>query len=282
MIFSPPTTDDYVFTPDVQVDVKNRGFTFDEIAEVSEEAEQKSIPGGKGISDWFKQVFAPDRVPEIENLKSEFGYRTQPKLVDLLALAEAQGTQLAGEIKARSRDYNFFVMECGVYIRPEGGEKFKALKFEIDYKDDRASTHKMMPGPETKKILEVGGEAHIGLGGNGEFGFPQVALPVGGPVGASLGANAKAELETKFIFSLNYELKTQVVDAFGVGNPFCRWLMYKGDDLRNDVAFYPVIMTPKSVTSFPCEFRAYFKIDHPDWPNAEFFLKPPLVREVTV
>jgi hypothetical protein len=249
---------------------------------VSDEAEAESLPGGKGIGDWLNKVFAPGRVPQIQDLKSEFGYRTQPKLVDLLAVAEAQGTPLEGNIKARSKNYNFFVMECGVYILPQGEEKFKALKFEIDFKDDRASTHKMVPGPETKQVLELGGKANIGFGGNGEIGFPQVALPAGGPIGASAGASAKAELDAKFIFTISYELKSQVVDAFGTGNPFCRWLMYKGDNLRNDVAFYPVIMTPKSVTSFPCEFRAYFKIDHPDWPNAEFFLKPPMVRDVAV
>lgn len=283
MILSPPTRDAYVFTPDVQVDVKNRGFAPEEMTKVLDDTEvPEEKAGGKGLSDWLKQTFAPGRVPEIGNLESEFGYRTQPKLVDLLAAAEAQGTALVGDMKARSKNYNFFAMECGVYIKPQGDEKFKALKFEIDYKDERASTYRMMPGPEAKKILEFGGTADIGFGGNGEFGFPQLALPVGGPVGASLGGGAKADLDTKFLFSFKYELKTQVVDAFGAGNPFCRWLMYKGDNLRNDVVFYPVIMTPKSVTSIPCEFRAYFKIDHPDWPNAEFFLKPPLVREVTV
>lgn len=284
MILSPPTKDAYVFTDDVQVDVKNRGFAFDEIAEVSEAAEvPEGQDRGKGaVTDWLKEVFGPGRVPKIEELKSQFGYRTQPKLIDLLATAEAQGTPLEGDIQARSKNYNFFVMECGVYILPQGDEKFKALKFEIDFKDDRASTYKMVPGPETKKVLELGGKANIGFGGNGEIGIPKIAVPVGGPISASLDAAAKAELDAKFIFTISYELKSQVVDAFGAGNPFCRWLMYKGENLRNDVAFYPVIMTPKSVTSFPCEFRAYFKIDHPDWPNAEFFLKPPLGRDVAV
>jgi hypothetical protein len=51
--------------------------------------------------------------------------------------------------------------------------------------------------------------------------------------------------------------------------------MHKGDKLRNDVVFYPIIMTPKGITKFECEFSAFFKIGHPEWENSEFFLKPP-------
>jgi hypothetical protein len=196
----------------------------------------------------------------------------------LVAVADAQGTPLEGVIKARSAKYNFYLMRCGVYITPEDGEKFEALKFEVRYNHDNASTYAMLPGPQTDTILELGGKANIGLSAKGEFGFPEVALPA---QGVAVGASAKAELEAKFIVSFQYELKTIVVDSLGTGNPFCRWFMHKGDKLRNDVVFYPVIMTPKSVTEFECEFKAYFKINHRDWKNAEFFLKPPRTIQVS-
>jgi len=274
MIYSPPAKKDFTFKNDIQVDTQNRGFKFAEIEKLA-----GAVPlaiGKKGFSDWLKQTFAIDRPPQIQNLKSEFGYQTQPVLTDLVSLAKAQRTPLEGNIKTRSAKYNFYVMPCGVYISPQDGETFKALKFEIYYKDNRASTYNMLPGPQTEKILELGGKADIGISGKGEFGFPPIPIK-----GATVSAAAKAELEAKFIFSFHYELKTQVVDAFGAMNPFCRWIMHTGDDLRNDVAFYPVITTPKAVTSFECEFRAYFKIDHPDWTNAEFFLKPPLTLKVS-
>lgn len=219
-----------------------------------------------------------DRPPEIKNLKSEFGYQSAPLLTDLIAVAEAQGTPLEGVIKARSAKYNFYLMRCGVYITPEDGEKFEALKFEVRYNHDNASTYAMLPGPQTNTILELGGKANIGLNAKGEFGFPMVALPA---QGVAVGASAKAEVEAKFIVSFQYELKTIVVDSLGTGNPFCRWFMHKGDKLRNDVVFYPIIMTPKSVTEFECEFKAYFKINHRDWNNAEFFLKPPRMIQVS-
>jgi hypothetical protein len=167
-------------------------------------------------------------------------------------------------------------MRCGVYIAPDGGERFEALKFEVRYRDDSTSTYTMLPGPQTDKILELGGKADIGVNGKVEFGFPEMSLGA-----AAVDASAKVDLEAKFIVSFHYELKTPVVDSFGIGNPFSRWLMHKGDKLRNDVVFYPVIMTPKSVTGFECEFRAYFKINHPDWKNAEFFLKPPRTIRVS-
>jgi hypothetical protein len=214
--------------------------------------------------------------PAIESLKSEFGYQSQPFIADLVSVAEAQGTELDGIIKARSPKYNFYLMQCGVYIVPEGGEKFEALKFEVRYKEPNVATHGMLPGPQAEKILALGGKADIGVSGKLEFGFPPIPLQA-----AAASAAAKAELEANFIVSFSYEMKTQVVDAFGTGTEFCRWFMHKGDRLRNDVIFYPLIRTPKSVTEFDCEFRAYFKIDHSDWKNAEFFLKPPLEVRVS-
>jgi hypothetical protein len=276
MILAPPTKQDFSFQSDVQVDTQNQGFTDEEMRKLSGPAPAGlEAKGEKGFTDWWKQTWGLDRAPEIQNLKSEFGYQSQPVLTDLVSVAEAQGTQLAGDIKARSAKHNFYIMPCGVYIAPQGGETFKALKFEIYYKE-QASTYDMLPGPQTEKILELGGKADIGFTGKGEFGFPPIPIQ-----GATVGGAAKAELDAKFIVSFHYELKTQVVDAFGRSNPFCRWVMYRGEDLRNDVVFYPVIMTPKSVDSFTCEFRAYFKIDHRDWTNAEFFLKPPMTLEVS-
>ncbi|MDQ6608972.1 MAG: hypothetical protein M3Y85_04040, partial [Bacteroidota bacterium] len=135
----------------------------------------------------------------------------------------------------------------------------------------------MLPKPELKKIFEVGGKADIGVTGSAQFGLPEISIDQ-----ASVDASAKAKLEASFIVSFHYELKTQIVDAFGVGNQFCKWFMHKGDNLRNDVIFYPVIKTPKEVTELECEFKAYFKIGHQEWKNSEFFLKPSYKVKVAV
>jgi hypothetical protein len=45
--------------------------------------------------------------------------------------------------------------------------------------------------------------------------------------------------------------------------------------------FYPIIITPKAVSGFDCEFRAFFKINHPDWKNAELYESPPRVIAVS-
>ena len=277
MILPSPSKQDFDFNDAISIDIENKGFTDEEILKLAGPPPGGTGAGSKGLFDhWLKEVWKKDRAPEIGGLKSEFGYQTTPFLSDLVAVAEAQGTPLEGIIKARSANYNFYIMRCGVYIAPDGGEKFEALKFEVRYKDDNASTYAMLPGPQTEKILELGGKADIGFSGKGEFGFPEISLQ-----GAAVSASAKAELEAKFIVSFHYELKTLVVDSFGAGTQFCKWLMHKGDKLRNDVVFYPVIMTPKSLTSFNVEFRAYFKINHQDWKNAEFFLKPPRAINVS-
>lgn len=281
MILAPPGKEDFNFQADLQVDTENKGFSVEDMKKLAGAVPAQFQKGGeRGVIDWLKSVWAKDRAPAIENLKSEFGYQSQPVLTNLIDVAEAQGTPLEGIIKARSRKNNFFMMPCGVFISPAGGETFQALKFEIRYHDNQASTYSMLPGPQVDKILELGGKADIGVNGKAEFGFPAIPIP-GAGVPVSVSAAAEAELDVHFIVSFKYELKTQVVDAFGMSNPFCRWFMYKGDNLRNDVRFYPVIMTPKNVTSFECEFRAYFKIDHSDWENAEFFLKPPLTIKVS-
>jgi hypothetical protein len=271
MILPPPDKKDFEFKRDVRVDVDNQGFTPEEMQKLAGPMPSEAMKGMKGPGDFLKTIFAPGRKvpPELKNLKSDFGYQTQPMLTDLIAVAEKQHTELDGTIQARAPKYNFYVMRCGVYIAPEGGETFEALKFKVRYKGDAASTYSMLPGPQAKKLLVIGGTASVGVNGKAEFGIPEVKVPH-----ASASASAKAELETKFIVSFEYELKAQILDAFGVGNPFCSWLMHKGNSLRNDVVFYPVIMTPKNVTAFDCEFTAYFKINHSDWKNPEFFLKP--------
>lgn|SRR5262249_35275996 len=271
MIFEPLQKKDFSIARDIWVNVENRGFTEDEVRLLAgpDPNEEK---GMKGDRSWWKQMWPANRQvpPERQRLKSEFGYQSNPLLTDLVAVASAQGTTLDGFVKAKSANYNFFIMRCGVYIVPDGGEKFEALKFDVRYKDDRASTYTMLPGPQTKKILELGGKAEVGVDAKAAFGFPEVSLAT-----ASADASAKAKLEAKFIVAFDYELKTPVVDSLGQGNPFCRWLMHKGDALRNDVVFYPIIVTPKSVSGFDCEFRAYFKINHPDWTNAELYENPP-------
>ncbi|MEA2163157.1 MAG: hypothetical protein QOK37_1284 [Thermoanaerobaculia bacterium] len=270
MILQRPVRQDFEFKRDVRVDVGNEGFTPEEIQELAPSPDDSAGTKG-GASDLWKKLWSPNRKapPALQNLKSEFGYQSMPILTDLIAVAAAQKTPLEGTIEAKAKNYNFYIMRCGVYIAPDGDEKFEALKFRVRYKTDGASTFSMLPGPQVKKLLELGGTAEIGLNGKAEFGFPEVKL-----VDASVSAAAKANLEAKFIVSFEYELKAPVVDAFGVGNSFCRWLMHKGENLRNDVVFYPVIMTPKKLTELDCEFSAYFKISHPDWKHAEFFLKP--------
>ena len=276
MRLTPASRQDFDFQRDVRVDVGNEGFTPEEIKALSGPATREAFERG-GVSDWWKSVWRAGREapPELGDLKSEFGYQSQPFLADLIAVAEAQGTPLDGIIKAKAPNYNFYIMRCGVFVAPAGDETFEALKFEVRFKSDATSTFSMLPGPQTQKILDLGGKVDIGVNSKVEFGFPEVPL---GP--AKVEAGVKAAVDAKFIVSFEYELKSPVVDSFGIGTSFCRWLMHKGDKLRNDIVFYPVIMTPKGVTKFDCEFKAYFKINHSSWKHAEFFLKPP--RTLTV
>ena len=268
MILEQPTQQEFNFSGNIEVDIDNKGFTQKEMKTLV--GSQRVLPGAKGIEDWWNRIWKQNREipPEIENLKSEFGYQTQPFLTNLVEVANIQETHLEGQIIDLSSNYNFFIMRCGVFILPNDGEKFEALKFEVYFEDNNVSTYTMLPGPQTKKILELGGKADIGITGKADFGFPTIALDK-----ATIDASAKAELDAKFIISFHYELKTQLVDSFGIGNPFCKWMMHKGDKLRNDVIFYPIIMAPKSVKSFGCKYCAYFKIDHANWKNPEFFLK---------
>jgi len=269
---------DFDFSGKIQADVSNQGFTPEELSVLAGPPPTEFAAGKMGLGDWWKQLWAPNRQtpPEIQDLKSDFGYQQNPFLTDLRAVAEAQHTKLDGLIQAR-KNYTFYIMRCGVYIAPNEGEQFEALKFEVRFKHPDASTFSMLPGPLTKKIFELGGTADIGVTGKLDFGFPEVQLEA-----ATVDASVKAKLEANFVVSFHYELKSQVVDSFGIGNPFCKWFLHTGDKLRNDVVFYPIIMTPKAVKGFDCEFKAYFKVNRSGWKNAEFFLKPPNTVAVSV
>jgi hypothetical protein len=278
MIFDPMKAEDFEFQKDVELDTENSGFSDDEIKMLAGPT-SGGTEGERGLADKWSQIWRRNRQrpPEVQQLKSDFGYQTTPFITDLISVADAQGTQLEGIIKARAAKNNFYIMRCGVYISPEGGEKFQALKFEVHYQDGSASTYGMLPAPETKTIVGVSGKADLGVNGNLEFGTPPIPLGT-----AKVDAAVKAQLEAKFIVSFQYELKTPLVDSFGIGTSFSKWLLHKGDNLRNDVIFYPIIMTPKATTEFTCLFKAFFKIDHPDWKQAEFFLKPPRTTKVSL
>ena|SRR5215467_2499148 len=273
MIWKPLQKQDFTIGSEMRVDVENKGFDEQELKKLEsvDEAEE-----AKGLS--FRDIWRRNRQvpPERQKLKSEFGYQSAPLLTDLLAVAEAQNTKLDGTITAKAEAYNFYIMRCGVYIVPGDREQFEALKFEVRYRKDGVSTITMLPGPQDKKILSAVGKAEVGVDSKLAFGLPHVPLGT-----ASADVAAKAELDAKFVVSFDYELKAPLVDALGIGNPFCRWFMHKGDALRNDVVFYPIVMTPKSVTGFDCEFRAYFKIDHPEWTNAELYENPPRTMAVS-
>lgn len=277
MILEPLTRDHFRFDGKPQLDSENKGFTQEELAALAGPPPLEE--GAMGPLDWLKQIWPRNREapPEIQNLRSEFGYQSMPLATDLLAVAKAQKTPLEGVIRASSENYNFYLMQCGVYIAPAEGERFEALKFEVYYRGANVATHSMLPGPETKSILKAGGKAEVGIDGKASFGIPEIPLDQ-----AKVDASAKAQLEGRFIVSFDYELKTLVVDSFGSGTPFCKWFMHKGDKLRNDVLFYPILRTPKNVTGFDCEFKAYFKINHPDWKKPELFLKPPITVPVSL
>jgi hypothetical protein len=272
MLLQPPRKEEFEFGEPIELDAANSGFTQEEIETLAGPSPDGWEDGSRGLAEWVSQMWRPGRQlpPTIEQVKSEFGYQATPFLTDLISVAELQGTRLDGVIKAQSAQHNFYIMRCGVYINPNDEERFEALKFEVHYKSPGISTYTMLPGPESRKLLELGGKADIGITGSAEFGFPETSIEA-----ARASASVKAELEAKFIVSFHYELKTQVVDAFGFGNPFCKWFMHEGANLRNDVVFYPLVRAPKSMTDFRCEFRAFFKIGCPRWKNAEFFMKPP-------
>ena len=122
MILPPPSKQDFDFGEKLQVDIANEGFRPEEMEQLAGAA---NLPAGAmGISDWWTQIWKKNRrvPPDVQSLKSEFGYQADPLLTDLRAVAEAQGTQLDGLIKARP-NYNFYLMRCGVYIVPDGNEK---------------------------------------------------------------------------------------------------------------------------------------------------------------
>ena len=78
MILQPPTKQDYDFNEMIRLDLKNEGFSADEIGILTD---LDSAKGAKGILDlWKKNRQAP---PEIENLKSEFGYQANPSGLQL-------------------------------------------------------------------------------------------------------------------------------------------------------------------------------------------------------
>lgn len=266
MFVSSPKPEDFDFDGSIVVDINNEGFKANEIAKLTPALAQAGSRGlvPKGL--WPKGRDVP---PALQSLKSEFGYQTKPLFTNLVAVAEAQKTALDGSITALLPKYNFFILQCGVYILPAGGEQFEALKFEVSYKNTDVSTFAMMPGPQTDAKLKIGGKVEIGVNGSMGFAIPDIAIH-----GLTASATAKAKVETTFIYSFNYELKTPTVDSFGIGNSFCRWLLHEGKNLRNDILFYPIIMMPKELVSFDCEFKAYFKIDHSGWTTSEFFLKP--------
>jgi hypothetical protein len=268
MILQPATKQDFDFRGEIQVDIENKGFTKEEMETFAPPVSME--PGARSLSDLLNKLWKKNRQapPEMRNLKSKVGYQEKPLLIDLISTAKARKIKLDPIIESKVKNYNFYIMRCGIYIAPDGDEKFEALKFEVHYKDGGASTYTMLPGPQTDTILKLGGKADMGLNVKGEFGFPEISFGTG-----SLEASAKAKLESEFIVSFHYELKTQTVDSFGKGTSCCTWFMHKGDMLRNDVVFYPVITTPKAVTRFECEFKASFKINHPRWKNAELYRK---------
>src|SRR5262245_54505790 len=100
MILQPPSRQDFDFQGDIRVDVENKGFTEQEIQKLAGPA--PAGQGEKGIGDWWKRIWNPNRPPEIQDLKSEFGYQSAPFLTDLVAVADAQKTPLEGIIKVRS------------------------------------------------------------------------------------------------------------------------------------------------------------------------------------
>src|SRR5258708_3486146 len=136
MLLQPPPRANFDFRGPLQVDAENTGFTDTEMAELAGPAPVGTHDEGKGrIADWWRALWGRGRQPspDIANLKSEFGYLSNPDLIDLPALAKAEKVPLAGIIKATSWRYNYYVMRCGVYIDPQNRETFEALKFQVSY-----------------------------------------------------------------------------------------------------------------------------------------------------
>jgi hypothetical protein len=202
MLLRPPLRENFDFRGPLQVDVGNSGFTDTEMAELAGPDPVGTDDNGKGISDWWRAIWGTGRQspPDITNLQSEFGYLSNPDLIDLPALAKAEKVPLAGIIKASSSRYNYYVMRCGVYINPQNSEIFEALKFEVSYSGANISTHSMLPGPQTKTLIEAGGKATIGITGGAEFGIPEIS---------AANVSAKVDVQTKFVVSFSLRAEDQ-------------------------------------------------------------------------
>lgn len=92
MILQPPAKEDFDFQRDIRVDTENKGFMPEEIQQL---AKSHAGEGEKGGADSWKKLWGLNRKvpPEIQNLKSEFGYQSNPFLTDLVAVARAQNTR---------------------------------------------------------------------------------------------------------------------------------------------------------------------------------------------
>jgi hypothetical protein len=163
MSLPPLQKNDFDFSGKISVDTKNTGFDDDELKKIDDGSQDDQ--GTRGAKGFNWNFWKKDRavLPGTENLKSEFGYKSELYLLNLQDLAEAEGKPLEGQLKVMSKNFDFYVMPCGVYIQPNDGEKFEVLKFQVEYKQAGVSTYSMFPEPQQNTVFEVGGQVNLGI-----------------------------------------------------------------------------------------------------------------------
>ena len=178
-----------------------------------------------------------------------------PVFFDFVKMMEKENKQLDAIARAlvdQTQD-RFFFLETGLSIETERFEDIDILIFELTYSPEIVSTYSKMPMGKTKKLLTLGWETKLEMGGDLKVGLV-------GRFAKKINAKASAKaIQNLFLeWKQEYNVKTVEIATVGINQPKSRWTILADDLIRDDLRFIVVLRIPKNITKVQIKVRAQF------------------------
>jgi hypothetical protein len=192
----------------------------------------------------------------IRNIVSTLQARERPLAYPLLPYYRLVETPIPAEIEILSRQWGIYLVDYGLDLVPNGGERFAWLELSLKYiSKSRAVTFALAPDTELESAAEAHVHVTLGLDPHLAFRVADVAL---GP-NLALGGGARAGLDAGFIRKWQYRsLKARVI-ATGIQSSHATWRIER-DDLVGGVPLRIVLLTPIGAKRLTIEVSGRFGV----------------------
>jgi hypothetical protein len=168
------------------------------------------------------------------------------------------GIRPTPEVELVSRHHDIYILSYGVDVEPRQRERITGVGLRLGYPTGGYLSLELSPTTQLEELARVHADVQVALSTDLKLKTPIVEIPAGGEIGAGMEASASAG----FAMHWRYRALRARVVAWGEGNAYARWRVYKPEAA---IAGFPVrvlLRAPKGVRAVPIRVEGTLEVKH--------------------